>query len=159
MSRTAWLLTHLAAGLAVLSWMRQYLGGTPEFITGLLPLRFLLGLPIGFIGGDFVVLLVCSVVISYGLFCIRRRENGGVRIAWDRAAASAPLLIWLLVPPWLLYVYSALGASPYLWAGSLHAVCRAGLLDSGGTRTGEAARTLGHRGRGRGGCSFGRDAP
>ena len=54
-----WLCTHLAVVLAVAPWVGQYLDHAPESTSGLLPLRYLLGMPIGFIGGNFAVLFVC----------------------------------------------------------------------------------------------------
>ncbi len=102
----AWFLTHLAAGLAVLPWMSQYIDHAPELITGPLSLRFLLGMPIAFIGGNSAVLLVCVLLIGYGLGSLRRREQGGVRVVLERAASFVPILIWLIVPPLFLYVYS-----------------------------------------------------
>jgi hypothetical protein len=150
-SPRAWAIIHLAAVVAVLPWMSQYIGHEPETVSGPLPFRFLLGMPIGFIGGNFIALLVCSLLIAYGIFGVGERRNGRIRIdqhgsqpiqddhawgggrdfrtgiangtrgqpAWDdresvlllhghidRAASSISLLIWLVVPTLLLYLYS-----------------------------------------------------
>jgi mannosyltransferase len=101
-----WLYTHFAVVLAVAPWVRQYLDHAPESITGPLPLRYLFGMPIGFIGGNFTILLVCSLLIAYGLCIVHRREPGGIPIVLERPVSSISLLIWLTVPPVLLYVYS-----------------------------------------------------
>ena len=102
----SWLITHLAVAAAVMPWVGKYLDHAPESTTGLLSLRFLLGMPIGFIGGNFVTLLACSLLIACGLCGLQRRDNGGFRIVPEPAAPSISLLIWLLVPPVVLYVYS-----------------------------------------------------
>ncbi len=102
----AWLYTHLAAVLAVAPWVCQYLDHAPESTSGLLPLRYLLGMPIGFIGGNSAVLFVCLVLIAFGLCRVQRREQGERRFDLKNPAPSISLLIWLLVPPLLLYTYS-----------------------------------------------------
>jgi mannosyltransferase len=101
-----WLYTHFAVLIAVAPWLRQYLDHAPESTTGPLPLRFLLGMPIGFIGGNFTILLVCSLLIVYGLCTVHRHKSGGIPIALKRPVPSISLLIWLAVPPVLLYAYS-----------------------------------------------------
>ena len=108
MSWRSWLLTHLAVAAAVAPWVGKYLDHAPESTTGPLSLRFLLGMPIGFIGGNFATLLLCSLLIVYGLCGLQRRESGGFRIVPERTAPSVSLLIWLAVPPLVLYVYSRL---------------------------------------------------
>ena len=105
----AWWLTHLAAGLAVLPWVSHYIGHAPELITGPLPLRFLLGMPIGFIGGNFAVLCVCALLIGYGLCSVGRREGGGLRVVLEQPASAVSLLIWLVMPPLVLCLYSLVG--------------------------------------------------
>jgi mannosyltransferase len=102
----AWFVTHLAAGLAVVPWVSQYVDHAPELITGPPSLRFLLGMPIAFIGGNSAVLLVCVLLIGFGLSSLDRREQGGVRVVLERSASFVPILIWLIVPPLSLYVYS-----------------------------------------------------
>jgi mannosyltransferase len=101
-----WLYTHVAVVLAIAPWVPQYLDHAPESLTGLLPLRYLLGMPIGFIGGNFTILLVCSLLIAYGLCIVQRRKPGGIPIVLERPVSSFSLAIWLAVPPLLLYAYS-----------------------------------------------------
>jgi hypothetical protein len=63
-------------------------------------------MPIGFIGGNFIVLLVCSLLIAYGLCIIHQRKSGGISIVLEHLVPSISLLIWLAAPPVLLYAYS-----------------------------------------------------
>jgi hypothetical protein len=103
-----WFMTQFAVFLSVAPWMGQYLDHAPESTSGLLPIRFLLGMPIGFIGGNFMVLLVCLLLIAYGLF---KRDGEGserARLGLDHPCASISLLIWIVVPTLLLYTYSRL---------------------------------------------------
>jgi 4-amino-4-deoxy-L-arabinose transferase-like glycosyltransferase len=101
-----WLVIHLAVAAAVLPWVGKYLDHAPESTSGSIPLRFLLGTPIAFIGGNFKVLLVCSLLIAYGLCRFCRREDGHFRVNLENPPSSVSLLIWLIVPPFILYVYS-----------------------------------------------------
>jgi mannosyltransferase len=89
-----WLLCHCIAALLVLPWIKNYLDHPPEFVTGRLPLRFLLGTPIGFIGGNSWVLLGLCGLVAFGI--VRR----------ERAVVAALLLTWLSLPPVALYLYS-----------------------------------------------------
>ena len=47
-----WLAIHVAATILILPWIGSYFDHPPEFLSDRLPLRFLLGTPIGFIGGN-----------------------------------------------------------------------------------------------------------
>jgi mannosyltransferase len=105
----SWLITHLAAALAAVPWLARYYGREPESVTGPLPLRFLLGVPIGFIGGNFFVLGLAGLLIVHGLFRVERGVHSGWPIKWSDPAMSGSLLNWLLVPPVVLYAYSRLG--------------------------------------------------
>ena len=84
---------------------RHYFDHSPEFLTGRLPIKFLLGTPIGFIGGNSVVLLVVVGFIAFGIWRRRRSFN-------DRDACAGPvcLALWLVLPPVLLYAYSMVGS-------------------------------------------------
>ena len=48
----AWLAIQLLAALAIAPWIIQYVDHPPDIVVGRLPLKFLIGLPIGFIGGN-----------------------------------------------------------------------------------------------------------
>jgi len=96
-----WLAVHGAVALLILPWISNYFDHPPEFLSDRLPLRFLLGTPIGFIGGNSLLLLGLVALIALGIF-------GQAR---DSAAAHRPivptlLLCWLILPPVALYVYS-----------------------------------------------------
>jgi mannosyltransferase len=101
-----WLLTHAAVALAWAPWLRRYFDHAPESVTGPLSLRFLLGTPIGFIGGNFLVLFLFSLLIAFGLCVVQTREKGRFRVALERAATSIALLMWLSIPPLALFIYS-----------------------------------------------------
>ncbi|MGO9464503.1 MAG: glycosyltransferase family 39 protein [Isosphaeraceae bacterium] len=103
-----WLFVHLAALVLVLPWIGNYFDHPPEFLSGRLPLRFLLGVPIGFIGGDFRVLGGLLLLIVAGLLRhtrgrdIGREEQSALRY-WS---GPAFLLLWFALPPLSLYLYS-----------------------------------------------------
>ena len=79
-----------AVVLAVAPWLGQYLDHPPESTTGLLPLRYLLGMPIGFIGGNFSILLVCVLLIAYGLCEVRWQKPGRIRIIFEHPVRRCP---------------------------------------------------------------------
>ena len=105
-SWSAWLSIHSVVTLAVTPWVEHYLDHNPELTSGLLPIRYLLGVPIGFIGGNFQVLVLCVLLIVYGLCQVKRQADGWIRVAMEPHAQSISLVIWLIVPPVLLYGYS-----------------------------------------------------
>ena len=101
-----WLACHGIAVLLAAPWLPHYFDHSPEFLSGRLPLKFLLGTPIGFIGGNSAVLLGLVVLIVYGI--VRRSRAFSTVQDW---AGPVCLMLWLVVPPTLLYAYSWL-ASP-----------------------------------------------
>jgi len=103
-----WLLVHLGAIVLVLPWLGNYFDHPPEFLSGRPPLRFLLGVPIGFIGGDFRVLGGLLLLIIAGLVRhIRGRGDGREeRPAFRYWLGPAFLVLWFALPPTLLYLYS-----------------------------------------------------
>jgi len=92
------LAAEAGAALLIAPWVGRYLDHPPESTVGRLPLRFLVGTPIGFTGGNFLTLLGFLAVIAWGL--VSRPRGGRGR------SDAACLLSWLLAPPLLLYGYS-----------------------------------------------------
>jgi uncharacterized membrane protein len=96
-----WLGVHLFAALLTFPWIPSYFDHPPEFLTGRLPLRFLAGTPIGFVGGNSLLLVGLTAVVVFGL--ARRRE----RLARSEGlGAAVGLLLWLVLPPSVLYLFS-----------------------------------------------------
>ncbi|MFO0891480.1 MAG: glycosyltransferase family 39 protein [Isosphaeraceae bacterium] len=103
-TRGRWVGVHVAAILLAAPWLPRYIDHAPEFLTGRLPVKFLLGTPIGFLGGNGLVLAGLVGLAALGLL---RRVAVGRR---PEPSALAGLLIWLAVPPSLLYAYSLVGS-------------------------------------------------
>jgi uncharacterized membrane protein len=103
-----WLLVHGLAALMIAPWLSHYLDHSPEHLSGRLPIKFLLGTPIGFIGGNFVTLIGFLLLAAYGvsghIHDEDARRDGPMEA--DRGLAPVCLLIWLVVPPLTLFVYS-----------------------------------------------------
>ncbi len=94
---------HLLVLMLILPWLGNYFDHPPEFMSERLPLRFLLGTPIAFIGGNGLLLLGLTVLIALGIIS-RARDS---RASNSQAAhISAILLCWLILPPAALYLYS-----------------------------------------------------
>ena len=97
-----WALTIAATGLMLAPWIWRYFDHDPESTSGRLPLRFLLGLPIGFTGGDSRILAALAVAIAIGLW-----PRSAFGITKPRTQGTPwPFVSWLVVPPTLLYTYS-----------------------------------------------------
>ncbi|MGC8643401.1 MAG: hypothetical protein ACP5XB_26385, partial [Isosphaeraceae bacterium] len=101
---THWLAAHLVPLILAAPWLGHYFDHAPEFVSGRLPIRFLLGTPIGFLGGNSWVLLGLLGLIGFGLV---RRPREPEPASW---AGPVCLLLWLTLPPTLLYVYSWIGS-------------------------------------------------
>ncbi len=103
-----WLAVYGATALLILPWLRHYLDHPPESLSGRLPLKFLLGTPIGFIGGDSRILHALVVIIAFGIarWGLAVDGAGRRRLDRDRLIGFGYLLLWLIVPPVILYVYS-----------------------------------------------------
>ena len=119
---------HLFVFVSIAPWLSQYLDHAPESTTGLLTLRYLLGTPIGFIGGNFVSLSIYCAVIIYGL---SRFNMFGIRRACFDSKTDISvicLLSWLVLPCVLLYIYSFIYYPIFGPARYTLAVCPAYLL-------------------------------
>jgi hypothetical protein len=99
-----WASWHALALALAVPVLPNYLNHEPSIESARwLAIRYVLGLPIGFVGGNFVVLAGCVALIAWGAVCRGRYRPG---MASDGGASLSILLIWLIVPPALLYAYS-----------------------------------------------------
>ncbi len=99
-----WLAANLAPTLLTAGWLRYYLDHPPEHLNQPPSIRFLLGTPIGFLGGNFLALGALVGLIGFGL---ARRRRAGDAGEW---VAPACLGVWLALPPTMLYLYSRIGS-------------------------------------------------
>ncbi|HEV3120926.1 MAG TPA: glycosyltransferase family 39 protein, partial [Isosphaeraceae bacterium] len=115
-----WILIQAAVALAVVPWVRHYVDHAPEIVAGPPTLRLLLGLPIGFIGGNSLTLPVFTALAVWGLLAVGSNRTAAqpesaattssrVRIGLDHPLAATTLLSWFALPPLLLFGYSLIG--------------------------------------------------
>jgi hypothetical protein len=100
-----WLAIQLAVGLAIVPWLGRYLSRGTDYPLPRYPIRFLLAVPIEYIGGNSLVLLVVGAIAGFGLLA-GARLTGQRRFAVDNLAEKVVFLTWAAVPPVLMYVYS-----------------------------------------------------
>jgi mannosyltransferase len=105
-----WALIQVLTVAAIAPWLRQYLDHPPDIIVGRLPLKFLIGLPIGYIGGNSLTLVGFAALCGYGM--IARGEDSGRGLRFDRPAETLAVLIWFGVPPLLLYGHALVSSTP-----------------------------------------------
>ena len=98
-----WIAIHVAATILILPWVGRYFDHPPEFLSNRLPLRFLLGTPIGFIGGNAVLFLGLVFLIALGTI---GRARDATHPTGEAMRVPVILLCWLIVPPVALYAYS-----------------------------------------------------
>jgi mannosyltransferase len=104
LSPKRWLSAMALTLTSVLPWLGRYLDHTPEHLLPRYPIRFLLGLPIEYIGGNSITLLplVCLIATGMVTFC-------GWRLVLREPASGVAVLCWFVVPPALMYAYSFVG--------------------------------------------------
>jgi uncharacterized membrane protein len=100
----SWLLIQVAVLLAISPWIPRYLDHGTDYPLPRYPVRFLLAVPIEYVGGNSLALLTCVLIITIGLFSW---AGQGPRLT--RPAASLILLVWTILPPVLMYLCSWIG--------------------------------------------------
>src|SRR5262249_5703163 len=83
----SWIAIQVVTALACAPWIANYFDHKPEFLTHNQSLKFLLGMPIGFTGGNSRTLMVLAAVILAGLVPFRIR-------GLTRNRAEAPQSAW-----------------------------------------------------------------
>ncbi len=118
LSFRAWLLIQAGVVLAILPWLGRYLDHSTDYPMPRYALRFLVGVPIEYIGGNRLVLLVCLAIIGWGCFS-REPVDDRRRLAIRDPVENVILIVWAAVPPVLMYVYSQL-AQPIFGPSRYH---------------------------------------
>ena len=101
-----WVATLGLAAVGVAPWIGHYLDHPPEYVLPRYPLRFLLSVPIEYIGGNSLTLIPLGALILAGLITVRDR-----RPTFRDPISGVATACWFAVPPTLLYAYSFVGYS------------------------------------------------
>ena len=70
-------------------------------------IRFLLAVPIEYVGGNSIALLLCVAIILFGMLS-GERVGCWLRLAISKSAENLVFMTWAAVPPLLMYCYSYL---------------------------------------------------
>jgi len=97
----SWLAIQVAVLLAVAPWVPRYLDHGTDYPLPRYAIRFLLAVPIEYVGGNSLVLMACFFIIASGLFSL-----DGRRPRLTQPVESLVLLSWSIAPPVLMFVYS-----------------------------------------------------
>jgi hypothetical protein len=121
-----WMLIECAVILVILPWLGRYLDHGTDYPMPRYPIRFLLAVPIEYIGGNSLVLLACLAIIGAGLLAVERLD-GRRRLAFLDPVENLILINWAAVPPVLMYVYSCF-AQPIFGPARYHLFIAPGYL-------------------------------
>jgi uncharacterized membrane protein len=113
-----WMLIQAALALAILPWLGRYLDHGTDYIMPRYPIRFLLAVPLEYIGGNSLVLLACLALVGVGLLSVEPLD-GRRRLVIVDPVANLVVITWATVPPVLMYVYSHL-AQPIFGPARYH---------------------------------------
>ena len=100
----SWLAIQVGVLLAIAPWVPRYLDHGTDYSLPRYAIRFLLAVPIEYVGGNSLVLLACALVIAAGLFSLV-----GQRPRLTCPVESLVLLTWTIAPPVGMYLYSGVG--------------------------------------------------
>ena len=107
LSLRRWLLIQLAVILAIAPWLSRYMDHGTDYPMPRYSIRYLLAVPIEYVGGNAIVLAVCIAIIAFGVFCWEQNGSGS-RLAILDPQENVILLTWSAVPPISMYLYSYL---------------------------------------------------
>jgi mannosyltransferase len=103
----SWLAIQLGVILVVAPWLGRYMDHGTDYPMPRYPVRYLLAVPIEYVGGNAIILVMCAAVIAYGFFSYER--NGfGQRVALEHWHENLVFLSWTAAPPLSMYLYSYL---------------------------------------------------
>ena len=99
-----WILVMALTTSGVAPWVPRFLDHAPESTLPRQSIRFLLAIPIEFVGGNSLTLLPFGGLIVLGLV-----TRTGRRLKLREPFEGPALACWLVVPPVLMYAYSFFG--------------------------------------------------
>jgi 4-amino-4-deoxy-L-arabinose transferase-like glycosyltransferase len=100
-----WLMVQCAVLVSFKPWLPRYTDHGTDYPMPRYSIRFLLAVPIEYVGGNGVVFACCLALIALGM--VSRKLPG--RLPWQGIRCPAEnliLLTWAAAPPCLMYVYS-----------------------------------------------------
>jgi hypothetical protein len=100
-----WMAIQMTVLLALVPWLGRYIDHGTDYPMQRSALRFLLAVPIEYIGGNSLVLLVCLAIIVVGLLA-RGHRSVGLRLTITHPVENCILMTWAAGPPILMYLYS-----------------------------------------------------
>jgi mannosyltransferase len=102
-----WLAIQLGVILAVIPWLGRYTDHGTDYPMPRYSIRFLLAVPIEYVGGTGIAFLVCLAIAALGL-CSRVRSGSDNWLRIANLPEKLILITWTAVPPVLMYLYSSL---------------------------------------------------
>jgi len=102
-----WLAIQCAVIVSIAPWLGRYLDRATDYPMPRHSLRFLLAVPIEYIGGNSWVLAICGTIIVFGLLS-HERTAGRLRLTLSNPAENLTFITWAAAPPVLMYLYSYL---------------------------------------------------
>jgi 4-amino-4-deoxy-L-arabinose transferase-like glycosyltransferase len=103
-----WLAIQAAVVVSIIPWLGRYMDHGTDYPMPRQPIRFLVAVPIEYIGGNSVVLVIGVAIIVFGMLSIEPAKRWP-RLALAQPAENLALITWVTAPPLLMYLYS------YLW--------------------------------------------
>ena len=101
----AWLLIQGAVIASIIPWISRYTDHGTDYPMPRHAIRFLLAIPIEYVGGNSLVLGVCVALIVFGMLN-RDPARRWYELILSHRPENLILLIWAVVPPLLMYAYS-----------------------------------------------------
>jgi 4-amino-4-deoxy-L-arabinose transferase-like glycosyltransferase len=102
-----WLAIQASVILSIVPWIGRYIDHGTDYPMPRHPIRFLLAVPIEYIGGNSIVLGICVAIIFYGMISPKGSWRRS-RFAVANPAENLVFIVWASTPPLLMFLYSYL---------------------------------------------------
>jgi hypothetical protein len=102
-----WLAIQAAVVVSIIPWLPRYMDHGTDYPMPRQPIRFLLAVPIEYVGGNALMFAACLALIAVGMRARERAAKGLLRLI-SFPAENLIFLTWAIAPPVLMYGYSYL---------------------------------------------------